>query len=153
MSEARKATMATNSSISGGASSDRRSGHRADRTNDHRPCHRSGKPQMSTKLVGKNAAINSKMAGTVIVGLVGSVARSTVKGRSSGYGTVGCHGGLPCFWHDALVLSSVIWSAIWSSEKRNYFFVLKQQFSIYIPSGPQANNNSCTSILCDYVLI
>ena len=53
--------MATTGSVSCGASSARGSGYRADRTNDHRLCHRSGGMITPTKFFGKTTEMNSKI--------------------------------------------------------------------------------------------
>ena len=61
MTEVKKVDIATTSSISNRASSARGSGYRADRTNDHFPCHSSGGLITPTKFVGKTTEINSKI--------------------------------------------------------------------------------------------
>ena len=53
--------MENSGSVCGGASSPRGSGHRADRTNNFRPRHRSGGPQTSTEFFGKTTDMNSKI--------------------------------------------------------------------------------------------
>ena len=61
MPEVKNVAMVTTGSVSCGASSARGSGYTADRTNDQRPCHRSGGLLTPTKFVGKTAEMNSKI--------------------------------------------------------------------------------------------
>ena len=55
--------MATTVSVSGGASSARRSGYRADRTDDYHSRHRSSGILIPTKFVGKTTEMNSNVFG------------------------------------------------------------------------------------------
>ena len=61
MSEAKKADMVTTGYVSGGTSSARGYGYRADHTNDHRTRHRSSGLLMLKFFFGKTTEMNSKI--------------------------------------------------------------------------------------------
>ena len=61
MSEAKKATMETVGSVSGGASSARGSCYRSDCTNDHHLSHCSGGLLTLTEFIGKTTEMNSNI--------------------------------------------------------------------------------------------